>query len=93
MLAISNPQYAFLEADYMNPNLNRFLPKLKDCSEKVDDREQHEDLSETLLKMIPTNVYLKVNWLSYFVNSRYLFYCNSVDRRGIFILKTLNLIP
>lgn len=92
-MAISNPQYAFLEADYMNPNLNRFLTKLDDSSsEKVKDRE-HDDISETVLKMIPTNVYLKVNWLSYFVNSRYLIYCNSVDRRGIFLLKTLNLIP
>lgn len=92
-MAISNPQYAFLEADYMNPNLNRFLTKLDDSSlEKVKDRE-HDDISETVLKMIPMNVYLKVNWLSYFVNSRYLIYCNSVDRRGIFLLKTLNLIP
>ncbi len=92
MLAILNPQYAFLEADYENPNLKQVISKIKDTSEKENHRKPVNNYSNSLLKAIPPNLYFKVNSLSYYVTSRYFHY-NSVDRSGIFLLKSLNLFP
>lgn len=92
MLAILNPQYAFLEADYANPNLKQFISKFKDPSEMENIGELVDANSNLILKMIPPNLYLKVNTLSFYVSSRYFNY-NSVDRSGIFLMKSLNLLP
>ena len=94
MLAILNPQYAFLEADYLNPNLKQVKLKFEDSLEMVNDCEHAANPHlNAILKFIPPNLYLKVNSLSYFITCRYLLHCNSVDRRGIFLLKSLNLLP
>lgn len=91
MLAILNPQYAFLEADYANPNLKQVISKLKDSSEMANNREQGADAhTNSLLNVIPPNLTLKVNSLSYFVSCRYLLHWNAVDRRGLFLVKSLN---
>lgn len=93
MLAILNPQYAFLEADYLNPNLKQVKSKFEDLEIVKDCELVASAHSNSILKIIPPNLYLKVNSLSYFVTCRYLLHCNSVDRRGIFLLKSLNLLP
>lgn len=61
-MAISNPQYAFLEADYVNPNLNEAIWELEDSSEKITINERLADAqSNTGLIIFPTNIYIKVN--------------------------------
>ncbi|MEK9199001.1 hypothetical protein ACH0B5_03615 [Ureibacillus sp. 179-F W5.1 NHS] len=63
-MAISNPQYAFLEADYVNPNLNEAIWELQDSSEKVNNNGLLVDAqSNARFKIIPTNIYLKLNAL------------------------------
>lgn len=62
MLAIANPQYAFLEADYTNPNLNQALWELEDSSEIVNQNVLiANSQSKAVFKIIPTSTYLKVS--------------------------------
>ncbi|SOB99136.1 hypothetical protein SAMN05880501_102155 [Ureibacillus xyleni] len=48
-MSIKNAQYAFLESDYNNPNLNK--------TDKVLEK------STPLINTIPPNVLLKCNWI------------------------------
>ncbi|MGE7672790.1 hypothetical protein ACQKMV_04255 [Lysinibacillus sp. NPDC094403] len=62
-MSILNPQYAFLEADFHNPNLTQAELKFENISEGV--RKNNELLGNTkiALKLIPPNVYIKLNWM------------------------------
>ncbi|MCP1146065.1 hypothetical protein [Lysinibacillus endophyticus] len=50
-LSIKNPQYAFLEMDYSNPNLNQ--------SETVKEHGK----STSLINKQPANLLLNINWI------------------------------
>lgn len=62
-LSISNPQYAFLEVDFHNPNLTKVELKVENISQGV--RENNELVGNTKIasKIIPPNVYIKLNWI------------------------------
>ncbi|KGR84795.1 hypothetical protein CD30_19245 [Ureibacillus massiliensis 4400831 = CIP 108448 = CCUG 49529] len=69
-MTISNPQYAFLKADYANPNLNQALWESEDSSEiKNEYVFTPSTRTNTMYQIIPTNVYLKVNSLLPFLIS------------------------
>ncbi len=69
-MTISNPQYAFLQADYANPNLNQALWESEDSSEiKNVNVLTPSTRTNSVYKIIPTNVYLKVNSLLPFLIS------------------------
>ncbi len=89
MMAISNPQYAFLEADYANPNLNQALWELEESSEIVNEFTLTANTQSNIaLKIMPTNVYLKVNSLLPFLISLPVdIYCITILMLGEFIYK------
>ncbi|MEB2298561.1 hypothetical protein LAV72_02830 [Lysinibacillus xylanilyticus] len=62
-MSISNPQYAFLEVDFHNPNLTQAELKVENISEGV--RKNNELVGNTKIasKIIPPNVYIKLNWI------------------------------
>ena len=62
-MSISNPQYAFLEVDFHNPNLTKAELKVENISEGV--RENNELVGNTKIasKIVPPNVYIKLNWI------------------------------
>jgi len=74
-LSIVNPQYAFLEADYENPNLSKVIPEdpspgmtqvkpeVENNLEEVpkDDAEQRNDAKLALKNSLIT-AFLQVNW-------------------------------
>ena len=50
-LSIKNPQYAFLETDYRNPNLTQTKP------------EKNQVKSSSLINKPKTNVLYNINWI------------------------------
>lgn len=57
-MAILNPQYAFLEADYNNNNLYQVIPKVDNSSEKL--RGNNDAI--TPLKVTSATLFLNVKW-------------------------------
>jgi len=64
-LSILNPQYAFLEVDFQNPNLTQVEIKVENIniSEGVRKKSEPVGNTKTSLKIIPPNVYIKLNWM------------------------------
>ena len=62
-MSILNPQYAFLEFDFYNPNLTQVELKVENISEEVRKKSELAGNTKTALKIIPPNVYIKFNWL------------------------------
>jgi len=62
-LSISNPQYAFLEVDFHNPNLTQAELKVENISEGVRKNNELVGNAKISLKIIPPNVYIKLNWM------------------------------
>ncbi|MBG9452862.1 hypothetical protein ABE61_01855 [Lysinibacillus sphaericus] len=64
-MSISNPQYAFLEIDFHNPNLTQAELKVENISEGVRKNNDNERVGNTkiALKIISPNVYIKLNWM------------------------------
>ncbi|WP_427107794.1 hypothetical protein [Lysinibacillus xylanilyticus] len=62
-MSILNPQYAFLEVDFHNPNLTQVEMKVENISEGVRKKKEPEGNTKTSLKIIPPNVYIKLNWM------------------------------
>ncbi|MFJ8513276.1 hypothetical protein [Lysinibacillus xylanilyticus] len=62
-MSILNPQYAFLEVDFHNPNLTQEEQKVENISEEVRKNNELVGNTKTSLKIIPPNVYIKLNWM------------------------------
>ncbi|MFC9540037.1 hypothetical protein ACFTQ7_09165 [Lysinibacillus sp. NPDC056959] len=62
-MSISNPQYAFLEVDFLNPNLTQAELKVENISEGVRKNNELVGNTKISLKIIPPNVYIKLNWM------------------------------
>ncbi|MEQ6353447.1 hypothetical protein ABNX05_02330 [Lysinibacillus sp. M3] len=63
-MSISNPQYAFLEVDFHNPNLTQAELKVENIiSEGVRKNNEIVGNTKISLKIIPPNVYIKLNWM------------------------------
>jgi len=62
-LSILNPQYAFLEVDFHNPNLTQAELKVENISEGVRKKSEPVGNTKTSLKIIPPNAYIKLNWM------------------------------
>ncbi|MGE7929662.1 hypothetical protein [Lysinibacillus xylanilyticus] len=62
-MSILNPQYAFLEVDFHNPNLTQTELKVEDISEGVRKNNELVGNTKISLKIIPPNVYIKLNWM------------------------------
>ncbi|MFJ7978756.1 hypothetical protein ACIQ1D_00365 [Lysinibacillus xylanilyticus] len=62
-MSILNPQYAFLEVDFHNPNLTQTELKVENISEGVRKNNEHVGNTKISLKIIPPNVYIKLNWM------------------------------
>ncbi|MFP3916687.1 hypothetical protein U5N28_02660 [Lysinibacillus telephonicus] len=88
-MTILNPRYAFLEADYANPNLNQALWNLEDSSEIENESGLIANAhTNTMSKIIPPNVYLKISPLLPFLNSLPVdIYCIAILLLGEFFYK------
>ncbi|MED3801241.1 hypothetical protein P4562_04750 [Lysinibacillus xylanilyticus] len=62
-MSILNPQYAFLEVDFHNPNLTQVEMKVENISEVVRKNNELVGNTKISLKIIPPNVYIKLNWM------------------------------
>ncbi len=62
-MSILNPQYAFLEVDFHNPNLTQAELKVENISEGVRKKSEPVGNTKTPLKIIPPNAYIKLNWM------------------------------
>jgi len=74
ILSIVNPQYAFLEADYENPNLSKVvaeesspgMPQVKSDVENNQEEKpknaEHRSDSKAALNNSLMSAYLQVNW-------------------------------
>ncbi|MCY9549493.1 hypothetical protein [Lysinibacillus xylanilyticus] len=62
-MSILNPQYAFLEVDFHNPNLTQAEMKVENISEVVRKKSEPVGNTKISLKIIPPNVYIKLNWM------------------------------
>ncbi|KMY31868.1 hypothetical protein ACZ11_06670 [Lysinibacillus xylanilyticus] len=62
-MSILNPQYAFLEVDFQNPNLTQAELKVDNISEGVRTNNELVGNTKISLKIIPPNVYIKLNWM------------------------------
>ncbi|MFJ7889284.1 hypothetical protein ACIQYL_14500 [Lysinibacillus xylanilyticus] len=62
-MSILNPQYAFLEVDFHNPNLTQAEMKVENISEVVRKNNELVGNTKISLKIIPPNVYIKLNWM------------------------------
>ncbi|SOC44438.1 hypothetical protein [Ureibacillus acetophenoni] len=66
-MAILNSQYAFLEADFNNPNLNFDKKKIEQNKTKSTDNNQIESGNQIALK-VPSKIYLKSIPMIYYLN-------------------------
>lgn len=60
-MSILNPQYAFLEIDFLNPNLTKTELKVENISEGVRKKNEPVGKTKIVLKIMPTDVYIKLN--------------------------------
>ena len=60
-LSILNPQYAFLDLDFHNPNLTQAELIIEHISEEVLKDSKLAENTKTALKIIPSNIYIKLN--------------------------------
>ena len=60
-MSILNPQYAFLEVDFHNPNLTQVELKVENIPEEVRKKSELAGNTKSALKIIPSNVYIKLN--------------------------------
>ncbi|MFJ8235737.1 hypothetical protein ACIQ34_08315 [Ureibacillus sp. NPDC094379] len=73
-MSIVNPQYAFLEDDYKNPNLSKVIPddpspgltqvksEVENIGEEVSKDDEHRSGAKSALKNSLLATYLQVNW-------------------------------
>ncbi len=62
-LSILNPQYAFLKADFHNPNLTQAEQQVENISEGVRKNNELVGNTKIALNIIPPNVYIKLHWI------------------------------
>lgn len=74
ILSIINPQYAFLEADYKNPNLSKMVAEepsagltqvksdVENNEEEVPKDAEHRSDAKSALNNSLISAYLQVNW-------------------------------
>lgn len=66
-MAILNSQYAFLEADFNNPNLNTDNYKIEQNKTKSTDNIQIKSENHKVIKL-PTKIYLKSVPIIHYLN-------------------------